>query len=331
VRRWLVELQHLLEYLLLWPVVAMVRRLSEERSRALARGLGRVLYRLLAHDRRWCLKNLELVFGPNLTPSQRTRLAIQAFEHTVLTRFEAIRCTPEWLAAHVLEEGYEATREIIREASLRGKGVIVVSAHLGNFELIPAWCGLTGCPARVMYRPQDNRRVERLLLASRQYQGWDAVPRDLCGLLALRSALRQAKTIGLMIDINTLRRPVFVDFLGFQAASPPGPAALALKTGAVVLLAITFRQPDGRHRIIFHPPFARIQTGDRDRDLEANTQQYMRAIEPYVLAHAEQYNWLHPRWRFRPDGSFWTNDMPYARLSQERSGPPRRRGGLLAA
>ena len=66
-----------------------------------------------------------------------------------------------------------------------------------------------------------------------------------------------------------------------------------------------------------------IDTGDRKRDIAANTRQYMKAIEPYVLAHPEQYNWLHPRWRFRPDRSFWKLDTPYPKMAAKRIGPAR--------
>jgi KDO2-lipid IV(A) lauroyltransferase len=326
------EIQYLLEYLLLWPVVVLVRRLSEARSRAFARSLSRVAYRLLGHDRRWCLLNLELVFGANLNRAQRTKLAMQAFEHLVLTRFEAWRWNPRWMAARVIEEGCDDARAVCRRAAERGKGVIIISAHLGNFELLPAWGYHTGWVGKVLYRPQNNWRVERLLMAARRQYWRDMVSRGPLALRTLLHALRKGEGVGLMIDINTLDHGVFVDFLGFQAASPPGAAVLALATRAPVILAVSIRQPDGRHRIVCHPPFNLIDTGDRARDIVANTQQYMKAIEPYVLAHPEQYNWPHPRWRLRPDGSFWKLDMPRARLAAERGGPPRelRRGPRAA-
>jgi KDO2-lipid IV(A) lauroyltransferase len=323
----LVEVQYLLEFLLLWPIVALVRRLSEARSRAFARSLGRVAYRILAHDRRWCLRNLELVFGPNLTPGQRTKLALRAFEHIVLTRFEALRWTPEWMVANVIEEDCNIVHRVCREAAHAGTGCVLLSAHLGNFELLAPWSEHSGWPITVMYRPQNNWRVERLLAGARARFWPSAVPRGLFGLLKLRDDLQAGRAAGLLIDQNTIRHGVFVEFLGFRAASSPGPALLALETRAPVLLVVAVRQPDGRHRIIAHPPFPLIQTGDRQNDIAANTQQYARAIEPYVLAYPEQYNWPHPRWRYRPAGTFWKPDMPYEQMAAERSGPARERLG----
>jgi lauroyl/myristoyl acyltransferase len=117
-----------------------------------------------------------------------------------------------------------------------------------------------------------------------------------------------------------------VDFLGFAASSSSGAAALALASRCPVILAVSVRQPDGRYRLIFHPPFELIDTGDRQHDLAANTQQYTRAIEAYVLAYPEQYNWPHPRWRKRPDGSCWHLDLPLAQMAAQRSGPAREPG-----
>jgi KDO2-lipid IV(A) lauroyltransferase len=322
--RLLRELQFLLEFLLIWPLVALVRALPEPAARALAIGLARVAYRALWRDRGWALRNLELVFGPNLRPAQRTRLAIRSFEHILLTRVEGLRWSLDRMLAGVIEENGEAARAAQREAAARGVGVIVVSAHLGNFELIPSWIYKDGFRGPVVYRPQDNWRVERLLAGARaEYLLGQALPRGGFTTLSLMYALREGRGVGLLIDINTLDAPVFADFLGFPAASPAGAAALALATGAPVLLAVAVRRPDGRHRLIFHEPFPLIRTGDRRADIAANTQQYHAALEPYILAHPEQYNWPHPRWRRRPDGSFWTLDQPVGRQAAERIGPPR--------
>jgi KDO2-lipid IV(A) lauroyltransferase len=323
VSRWLLEIQYLAEYLLVWPIVTVVRRLSEKSSRRLARSISRVAYRTFSFDRHWCLKNLELIFGDQLTSSERTALTMQVFENITLTVLEAVRWTPEWMANHVVEEGGVEARRVIQEAARQGKGFIIISAHLGNFEIINACSHCTGEKCTVLYRPQNNWRVERLLAGARAKYMPRIVPRGPYGMLKLRETLRRAEGVGLAIDMNTTERGVFVDFLGFPAASPPGAAVLALATGAPVILAVSLRQPDGSHRIVFHPPFPLIQTGNRAHDILANTQQYTKALEEYVLTHPEQYNWPHPRWRFRPDGSVWQWQTPIEKLAAERISPRR--------
>jgi KDO2-lipid IV(A) lauroyltransferase len=322
-QRWLLEFQYLLEYLVLWPVVALLRRVNAARSHKLAIGLSRIAYRILTFDRRWCLRNLELVFGAHLTAGQRSALARKAFENIFLTRVEALRWTPEWMEAHVVVDGLEATQAVAHKAARHSKGTIIITAHLGNFELVAARIYHDGWKGSLMYRPQNNWRVERMLAGARAKYVKQAIPRGPLGLMSLMYDLREGHGVGLLIDVNTTQAPVFVDFLGFRAASPQGAAALALATGCPVILAICYRQADGRHRLVFRPPFQLIDTGDRQQDIAANTQQYMKAIEPYVMAHPEQYNWLHPRWRFRPDGSFWKLETPCASMAAERIGPPR--------
>jgi KDO2-lipid IV(A) lauroyltransferase len=297
--------------------------LGEARSRRLAQSIGRVLYRVLGTDRAWCLRNLALVFGDQLTPSGRVHLAMRVFEHFSLSCVEAIRWTPEWMWAKVLSD--PGTADFFRDAARRGKTFIFVSPHLGNFELISSCWHLIGLKGTVMYRPLNNWRVERLLSGARSRYGDGHVPRTPFALMSLMYSLREGKSVGLLIDVNTLDDPVFVDFLGFQAASPPGAAALSLATGVPVVLSVCLRHPDGTHRLTFSAPFEPIRTGDRRRDIVVNMQRYTRAIEPYVLQHPEQYNWLHPRWRLRPDGHMWTLHTSREQMESERVSTPRER------
>jgi KDO2-lipid IV(A) lauroyltransferase len=323
---WLREARFLLEYLPIRLFFALVGSLSHRQVHILMRGLSRCAYRLLAFDREWCLRNLRLAFGDRLTPGQRKKLAMQAFENFAATIAEMLCWTPEWMAAHVTMEANARCHEVARTAYERSTGIILITGHLGNFELIGAW-GKSFFPnwrTTVVYRPADNWRVEQLIESMRgRYLGMEKVTRGYRGTLALLDTLREGHTVGLLIDQNTTRGGVFVDFLGFQASTAPGAAALALETGCPVFLVTDVREPEGRHRVIFHPPFDLIRTGNWRQDLVANTQQYTKAFEGYVLAHPEQYFWMHPRWRFRPDKSWWSLEMPYEQMAAERNGPPR--------
>ncbi|HEV3257058.1 MAG TPA: hypothetical protein VG013_09280, partial [Gemmataceae bacterium] len=195
--RWLKEVRYLLEYLFFWPIVAAIRGLSEARSQALAIGLSRVLYRLLTFERQWCRKNLQLAFGDRLTASQRTRLAMKAFENNLRTIMEAVRWTPEWMATHVTEEGANQLRAVIREYAKQGKGFILVSAHLGNFELLPAFGHLLGEKCTVVYRPQANWRLNRLVAGARVHYMPQTVQSGPWTLLKFRHLLCQGEGVGL--------------------------------------------------------------------------------------------------------------------------------------
>lgn len=321
-RRFFLEARYLVEFLLLWPVVALVRAAPEWTLDSLIRGIATVARLILAHDRRWCEWNIDLIFGERRSPADRRRLAKQSFENIVRTRVELMRFTPEWMTSRVIEVGGEQARAAARQAKAEGRGMIILTCHLGNFELLAAWVYHTGFRGPVMYRPLDNWRVERLFLGSRAAYLPDVVKRGAIGTMSFMYSLREGEGVGMLLDINTLSNPVFVDFLGYAAASPPGPAALALATDATVILCVAVRQPDGRHRLTFHEPFPLLRSGDKKKDIEANTRQYTAAIEPYLLAHPEQYNWPHPRWRLRPNGSFWTSKLPVEIARSERLRDP---------
>lgn len=305
------EARYLLELALVWPICALVRAVPEAAAHALARVLGRLAYHVLAHDRAWALTNLAWVYGDALPRTRRVRRARAAFEHIVLARVESLRWSREWMRAHVAVDGAEHARAAAEEARSRGLGTIVITAHLGNFELLPPACFDAGWRGVVVYRRQDNWRVERLLAGARaEYLGTGALPRGPGALLELAQRLMRGEGVGLVIDVNTLDDPVFVDVMGLPAASPPGVGALALLTRAPVILAVAIRLPDGRHRLVFEPPFPLIDTGRRRADIAANSAQYQRGLERHILAHPDQYNWPHPRWRRRPDGGSWTLSTP---------------------
>ncbi|MBY0588553.1 hypothetical protein K2X85_15365 [bacterium] len=307
------------EYALLLPLVKLIRRLPAKQAFLLGSWIAWALYSLLSRDRQWAYKNLQIVFGPTLSRVEQKRIVLASFENIVRTRIECIRWTKEWMFARVCEVGGQQSRQLRAELDRDRRGLIILTVHLGNYELLPAWCHFQGQPSTVMYRPQDNWRVESLLLGSRQEYLPNVVARSAVGLMSLNYLLRDGGNAGLLIDMNTLDDPVFVDFLGFLAASPPGPAALALATDAFVLPMVSVRDPDGTHRVIsIHPVIETTRTGNRRRDIELNTARYMHVFEEYILAHPEQYNWPHPRWRLRPGGSFWKLDTPLAEIERER-------------
>lgn len=321
-RNLLRETQYLLEYLLLAPVVWLIRRARPRVAAGIGWVVAEIAHAVLVNDREWCRWNLELVYAERLTPKERRAMTRRIFHNIVRSRIELLRFTHEWMLENVVEVNGEEARETMRRAQAAGTGIILATIHLGNFELLAPWIYHTGFHGPVMYRPLNNWRVEKLMLGARGRYLPELVRRGTGGVMSFLYALREKLGVGILIDMNTLQNPVFVDVLGFPAASPPGAAALSLGADAPVLLAVAVRQPDGKHHLVFEPPMYPIRTGNRRRDIELNTQRYMRRIDEYVLAYPEQYNWPHPRWRLRPDGSFWKRTEPAASAARERRSPP---------
>jgi KDO2-lipid IV(A) lauroyltransferase len=114
--------------------------------------------------------------------------------------------------------------------------------------------------------------------------------------------LKRNEIVGILADQNTRKYNVFVDFLGIKAATTPGPAALALRTGAALVPAFLIREGVGRHRFVIERPIEVVRTGDDDDDILATTQKCVGVLEQYVRRYPSQWSWIHRRWRTRPPG-----------------------------
>lgn len=300
------------------PWLWLIERLPERAAFAFARLVGRLAYLVLVVDRRWTLWNLELVFGEQLDERGRRRLARAMFEHHARTFCEILRITPRWVHEHVIVEGMEHAWPLLES----GTGVIVLSGHLGNWELLSALSSQYGVDHVMVSRPLDNPLFERFLSRCRARYLSRPRSKNLGGIRACLRDLARGQWVGLAVDLNMIRDGVFVDFLGVLAATPQGTAAMALRAGAPVVLLVTHRLPDGRHRLVLSPPLHLVRTGDDAADIAQNLERFGRALEPWILAYPEQYHWQNRRWRTRPDGAAATPRTPVEQLAKDRRRPP---------
>jgi len=193
-------------------------------------------------------------------------------------------------------EHYLAARE-------RGRGVLIVTGHLGAWELSSFWHSLMGHPMAMVIRRLDNAHVDRMVNAIRCQHGNRVVHKDdfARGLLA---AMRAGETVGILMDTNmTPPQGVFVPFFGVAACTASGLARLALRTGAAVLPGFLVWEP-GEKRYVLHfgAEIAVTQSGDDERDIVENTARFTAAIEGFVRRYPDQWLWVHRRWKTRPAG-----------------------------
>ena len=183
------------------------------------------------------------------------------------------------------------------DARTRGKGVLLLAAHFGAWELIPYAQALRGEPMAFVVRPADNEPVENLIRSFREVHGNQVIPKQSAVRACLRG-LRAGKTVGILID---QRVPadwgVETKFLGQSVYTTPIVAALALRTGAPVVPAFAVRQPNGSHRIVVGPEVEVVRTGDYRNDVRVNTQRFVEVVEGFVREHPEQWLWIHRRFR----------------------------------
>ena len=205
----------------------------------------------------------------------------------------------------------ENTRELIRYEGLehyltareRGQGVLIVTGHLGAWELSSFWHSLMGYPMTMVIRRLDNPRVDRLVNGIRCLHGNRVVHKDdfARGLLA---AMRQGETVGILMDTNmTPPQGVFVPFFGVPACTASGLARMALRTGAAVLPGFLVWEEAEHHYVLrFGEEIALARTGDDERDVVENTARFTAAIEECIRRYPDQWLWVHRRWKTRPAG-----------------------------
>ncbi len=249
--------------------------------------------------RRTALRNLELAY-PESDAAWRegiTRGSYQNLGRVLLALARAPRLTAETIGDWIEYEGFEHYAAAVE----RGRGVLFLTAHLGNWELSVTAHALYGNPMRMLVRRLDNPLLDRLIERRRSIAGNRTIDKQNAAKDALK-ALRANQAVGILADQNAAGEDgVFCDFFGIQARSTKSVALLATRTGAAVIPGFAFwNASSGRYVLKFYPPVDLADTGNRDADLSENVQRCQRAIEIAVRERPEQWLWIHRRFKSRP-------------------------------
>jgi KDO2-lipid IV(A) lauroyltransferase len=290
-----------LEFWLVLAVARILGRLPREQARRLSGVLAWSFYRLHGRLRRVGERNLELAL-PRLSAEERNRILRGVFRHLGwqlvefcrMTRYTAEN-TRGWMRTEGLDH-YLA-------AKARGKGVLVVTGHLGAWEISGFYHSMMGHTMSVVIRPLDNQRLDEFVNVNRCRYGNRMLPKNdfARGLL---NAMRSGETVAMLMDTNmTPPQGEFVEFFGQQACTATGLARIALKTGAAVLPGfMLWEEAERRYVLHFGPELVFAHTGDAQADIVAATQQCTSAIEAWIRRYPDQWLWIHRRWKTRPAG-----------------------------
>ncbi|HKR27175.1 MAG TPA: lysophospholipid acyltransferase family protein [Acidobacteriaceae bacterium] len=290
-----------LEYAFCWTLLKIMGALPRSAARAVGAGLGALAWQAVPRLRRTGLRNLELAF-PEKSDEERTRTlrAMYRYLGWQLAEFcQMPRYTRENTRDRMRYDGLEhylAARE-------KGNGVLIVTAHLGAWELSSFWHSLMGYPMTMVIRRLDNPRVDRMVNAIRCLHGNRVVHKDdfARGLLA---AMKRGDTVGILMDTNmTPPQGVFVPFFGVEACTASGLARVALRTRAAVLAGFMVWEPAEQMYVLhFGSEIELARSGDDERDVVENTARFTAQIEAMIRRYPEQWLWVHRRWKTRPDG-----------------------------
>src|ERR1700758_1540493 len=290
-----------LEFIVVFLLVRGLGGLPRSWARRAGAGLGALAFILTGRLRRTGERNLQIAY-PESDASWRGRVVRQLYRNLGFH-----------LAEFCLMSRYtaESTRGMVRYAGLehflaareRGRGVLVVTGHLGLWELSSFYHSLMGYPMSMVIRRLDNPLVDRMVNSIRCLHGNTVLHKDdfARGLLG---AMRRGETVGILMDTNmTPPQGVFVDFFGTPACTASGLARIALRTDSAVVPGFTiWDETLGKYRLRFDPTIELVRTGNLEADITANTQKFTKVIEDYVRKYPEQWLWVHRRWKTRPGG-----------------------------
>jgi KDO2-lipid IV(A) lauroyltransferase len=185
----------------------------------------------------------------------------------------------------------------LRDALAKGKGVLALTGHFGNWELMSTAVAMYFGNLAVVVRPLDFEPADKLMVDLRSRYGTEIIPAHR-GMRDMMRATRKNKIIGILLDQNVdWYEGAFVNFLGRPACSNKGLALLALRTGAPVIPFFSVRDETGRYRIIIEKEVTLVRTGDKTRDVEDNTALFTDVIESYIRKYPHQWFWFHKRWK----------------------------------
>ncbi len=273
--------------------------------RGVARGAGAVVglaaYALASRLRRVGRRNLALAFPDRSEPERESilRASFRNLGWQVAEFAQMRRYTSDATQSFVRYAGLEN----YLEARERRKGVLVLTGHLGAWELSSFYHSLMGYPMAMVIRRLDNVRVDAFVNGIRTLHGNRVLHKDDFARGILKE-LHRGETVGILMDTNmTPPQGVFVPFFGKDACTASGLARVALHAGAAVLPGFLLWEPrEGRYVLHFGKALELARTGDPEADAMANTAMFTEVLESWIRRYPEQWLWVHRRWKTRPEG-----------------------------
>ena len=284
------------EYWAVRALLGLLRRLPRPLAESVAAGFVGLLEKSVPKLRRAARTNLAFAF-PERSPEEREAIIDGVFRTAarVLVAFAKLpdinaRNVHDWIQYEGLEH-YQC-------AKARGRGVLVATAHLGNWELSAFAHALMTEPMGVIVRPLDNPKVDALVESRRRSSGNKVIGKKDTARMLIRG-LHGNDAVGMLIDQNTLpSEGVFIDFFGEKACASSAFAKLAAHTGATVIPGFAFWESQQRKYVLrFYPAIP--MTGDA----VADTQRIHSFFESVIRQYPDQWMWIHRRWKTRPPGA----------------------------
>lgn len=283
------------QYILVLPFLLVLRIIPFGLAMRLGALIGKLAYMLDARHKDVIDGNLRDCL-PEKSAQELGNIAVSVYENFGYSMVEFVRSGR--YAGRPLEETFSFVNyEAYEKAAAKGMGVVLLTAHCGSWELMAMGQALRGHPFGIVVRPLDNPYIDRAVTGIRTRYGNFLINKQRA-MREILQTLKDKKAVGILLDQNvTLSEGVFVEFFGKQACTNKGLALIAAKTRVPVVPAFIHRVARDRHEIVLYDELPLIDTGDKDADILANTQQYTSTIERFIRMYPDQWFWMHKRWK----------------------------------
>jgi len=263
-------------------------------SYGLAKILGSFTCHILRYRRQVVMDNLRIAFGREMNETKLEEIAAESYRQIAMSFMELLIAPKlQNKIKHILELDHLS---LIRQLLLQGKGLVMISGHLGSWELQgAAAASALSTPLTVAAVQQSNPYINRFITRRRNDMGMQVAGTKEAMKHLLRALKKNKQAIGLVADQNAGMNAVFVDFFGKIAATQPGPAKLALKFGAPMVIGAAIRTGPAQFKMLSRQ--VEIKETDTVKTL---TQRHVKILEGFIRQYPEQYFWLHRRWKTRP-------------------------------
>lgn len=293
-------MNHPIRYRLEWLALVALRLIARVMPwhvrQICGAGLGQVIGLIWLKRRAIAEDNLSKAF-PVCSSKEIHQTAGRVFANFGRTAFEIASITPD-TPEKLLELVDCPSLDVIDDAQSNGKGAVLMSGHIGNWELFAGYLSARGYPIDVIVKPMRNPLADRFYNARRGDLGVGIIHTQ-TATRGIVEALKNRRMIAILADQHAGEDGIEVEFFGRSASTPRGPAALALRYGCPILSGVMIRKQHGRFQIEIDPPLKFTASGDGDLDARTLTQLCASRLESHIRKYPDQWLWTHRRWRER--------------------------------
>ncbi|SCY13559.1 lysophospholipid acyltransferase family protein [Desulfoluna spongiiphila] len=297
-KRFVKKIKNDIIYYSIVVLISLLRALNRRASILLMRGIGRLAWHLALYERKKSLKHLTGAFGKELSKKEIIQLSKGVFDNIAVCVADAVRLpnlVSQGLDRIVTVENFEYLTDAVAE----GNGVLLQTGHFSNWELMGTWLVQKGIPLRVIAKRSYDPRLDAIIVGYRNKAGYSNTARG-NALKTMVDGLKNGCVYGMLFDLDTKVKGVFVDFFGKPAHTAVIPAMMAVQHDIPIVPVFIRLNDDYTYTIECQPPLSLQRTDEPYADAQVNTQRCSDVYESMIRRYPRQWIWMHSRWKKQP-------------------------------